>query len=168
MLKIHLECRTSIAFIAILLLAAWCVGGCAALSASVDVDHALALAARENVTNFQAAAADKADVYDKDLANLERDLDGRIVTCADGIAALALLRDYRVKKAEFLAKKKIDLAMYAVGMDNAVYMLQLVEQRLALRARWDALFGRIPAVAQLRAIAESEARGYMNAIATPK
>jgi len=141
--------------------------GCGFLTASIDVDAAIALAARENLENFRVAARDKASVHDAVSAKLEAALDNRIVVAKDGIAALALLKDYRVKRAELTGRKTADMAIYAKALDNASLIVQLIDQRLALRARWDALAGRVPAISQLRAIAEAESAAYVNAL-TPK
>jgi len=149
------------------LLTALTLSGCGYLTASADVDAAIEAAARENLANFRTATQDKANVRDRELARLDAALDERILTSADGLAALNILQSYRIKRAEMLAARSADLANYAKAVDNATLIVELIGQRIALAARWNALMGRIPAIAHIKAMAEVESRAFINAIATP-
>jgi len=151
----------------ILIAAAAMSSGCAFLRASIDVDAAISAAAVQNLANFRTATDDVANVHNRDSERLEALLDEKIVVAKDGVAALALLRDYRVKKVQLAEAKAADMMVYAKALNNASLIVELIGQRIALRARWSALIGRLPAIAQLKAIAHAESQAYINAISKP-
>jgi len=136
-------------------------GGCAATIASMDVDAALKVAADINVANARTAAKDKATVYDGVMAKLESAFETKLGASKGGAQAVQLLTAYRTKKAEIVKAKAADMGQYAKMLDNAALMVSLIDQRIALRARWDAVIGRVPAISQIRQLAEIEAREYM-------
>jgi len=142
------------------------VGGCG-LMASRDVNAALSVAARTNSANWRTATQDIANVHDRDAAKLEAMLDEKIVMAKDGPAALMLLKDYRVKKAQLVKARSAHLAIYARANDNAALMDELIGQMIAIDARFDALIGRVKPIAYVKAIAEVESRKFINAISAP-
>ena len=148
----------------VMLLALSSMYGCAGFVAGIDVDAALAVAADVNLANVRTATQDKMNIRDRELAKVEAIFEQSLAASTGGAEAVKLLVQYRAKKAEVQTLKEGDMAQYAKMLDNAGLMVQLIGQRIALRARWNALLGRIPAVSHLTVLAETEAREYMQAI----
>ncbi len=148
--------------IIVILLAMCCTGGCASLMASIDVDAAIKVAADVNQQNVLTVIQDKVGQYDAEAARLDADLLVRLRKSTGGDQAVAITEGYRKQKAIQAQARSRNMEQYAKVLDNASLIVSLIGQRIALRARWNALFGRIPAVSQLRAVAEVEARSYMN------
>lgn len=140
------------------------VGGCGYLAASADVDAALQVAAKVNLANVRTAAVDNDNEHRKVDAGLEADLTARIKASAGGEAAAAILEGYRKQKAVLAQARAVEGERYMKIVDNASLITELIDQRLALSARWNALFGRIPAISHLKAIAEVESRRYIESI----
>ena len=139
--------------------------GCAAMIASVDTDIAIAKAAEVDVANWQTAAAARMAVRATEQAKLKASARSLMGRAATGTAALKVFDDYEVKRDEFIALALADAEQFTKALDNAVVIRELVARRMSIRAGWDALFGRIPAVATLRTLAEVEARRYVQALA---
>jgi len=140
--------------------------GCAGIVASVDADAALLEAAKIDVANWQVAAADKKAVHDQAASKLEGSFKAKLAVVTTGAAALKLYEDYKAKDGEFAAARTHDMEEYAKSLDNALWIEQVVRRRIGIRAGWDALIGRIPAVSTLKDLAEIEARKYMQALAS--
>ena len=139
-------------------------GGCAMLVAEIDTDAAISEAASINVANFKTAAVDKSNTHRRAAAKLEISLTDKIRASSGGAAAVEILESYRKMKAAQSAAAAIEMDYYAEAVDNAVLIVELIDRKLAIRARWNALVGRVPAISHLRAIAEVEARRYVNTI----
>jgi len=149
---------------AAMLAAVSALGGCAMAVADMDVDAAIAQAAMINVENVKTVTADKAAAHDRAAAKLEDELTKRISASRGGAAAAAILAGYRTMRARQAAARSADLAQYAEMVDNAMLISELVDRRIAVRARWRTLMDRYPPISRLRSYAEVEARRYVETL----
>ena len=139
-------------------------GGCGFLAASVDVDAAISEAADVNLANVRAATIDSDNAHRRAAEKLEAALTERIAASSGGAAAAAILEGYRKQKAVLERARALERDRYATVVDNAELIRELINRRIALRARWDALAGRLPAIAHLRAVAEVESRRWIETV----
>ena len=137
------------------------VAGC---MSSGDVDAAIKVAADLNLDNAKIATQDKSAVHDVVMGKLEASFERQLGATKGGDEAVKLLVAYRSKKAELSVAKAADMEQYAKMLDNASLIVALIDKRIALRARWEALLGLVPAVAHIKALAEVEARQFMQGI----
>lgn len=150
------------ALLIIVAVLALCSSGCGLLMAQTDVDLAIAEAATVNLRNVEMAAAGRLAVHDRGLTKLELALDAKITASTGGEDAMKILTTYRIKREELTAARALDQGRYSKALDNAVLLTSLIGRRISLRAKWDAILGRIPGVSQIKLLAEAEARKYVD------
>jgi len=136
-------------------------GGCASTIATMDTANALRVAGDQNVTNWLMATAAQANVHDDILQELEDRFQARLLASQGGAEAVKELIAYRAQQEVLRKAKFVDLEEYAKAVDNSILIRELNEKMIGIWKRWDALLGRVPAVYQLRILAEAETRKYM-------
>jgi len=138
--------------------------GCGMLIAEIDTTAALAEVEKINVANWKTAAVDKSNAHLRAAAKLEIALKDNLRASSGGPKAVEIFESYRKMKLAQETAAALEMSRYAEALDNALLGRELVNGILAIRSRWNALVGKFPAATHLRAVAEVEARRYVNAI----
>jgi len=138
--------------------------GCASTVAQIDTAAALRVSGQQNLANWKKAIADRSDVHEKGLQELEDLFLSRLLATEGGADAVKELSMYRVKLASLNEAKLIDLTDYALAVENALLMQALNEKMIGIWTRWDNALGKVPGVSQLRILAEAETRTYMETL----
>ena len=147
-----------------LLLAMCGTAGCAAIVAGIDTDNAIKAAAEINLDNVQVLAMGRITEHDAAIAKLEALFEQRLGGTKGGAEAVKELGLYRTNLERLEDLKAADQVKISKVIENAGLLLSLIDNRIALRARWNALFGRIPAIGTIRDVAELKVRKYMEKI----
>jgi len=135
--------------------------GCAAYVAGIDCDAALQVAARANTVNLKALAAARMAEQDKALSEIEAIFEQQLAKVANGAQAIQELTKYRSAKSKAESSKVRASESIQRTLNTGFWLESLIDRRIGLRAQWDTFFGRIPAVSQIKTLAEAEIRVYM-------
>jgi len=151
-------------FAAIVLAILITMPGCAAFMAGADTDAAIKLCADVNAENIRTLAQARADVHNDLMVRLDDRLDSEMLKTKGGQDAADLLVKYRAKRAELEMSRINDMNQIAKVVENAALIQNLAGQKMMLRSKWDALLGRLPAIGDLRPVAEAYGQNYINAL----
>ena len=148
--------------IALMLVVLMAFPGCAAYVAGIDADAALKIAAEANTENLKILALARINEHDKALEEIEAIFEGQLAKVTTGAQAVQELARYRAVKKKAEDAKADASEKLQRTLNTAFWLESLVDRRIGLRARWDALIGRIPGVSQIQTMAEAEVRKYMS------
>ena len=138
--------------------------GCAGVVASIDADAALKVAADANMKNIKIMVASRAADWGKDITTAEARFQADLATARDGADAVGKYAKFKTAMVRMESMKAADGENSQKVLNTAAWITAIVDRRIALRARWDNLIGRLPAISQIKTLAEAEIREYMNTL----
>jgi len=140
------------------------MSGCAGIVAGIDADAALKVAADANMQNLKIMVASRVTEFDEDIATAESRFKARLAAVKDGAGAVNEYTKFKAAMVRLEDLKAKDSVNSEKALNTAAWLTAFVDRRIALRAKWDTLLGRLPAISHLKAVAEVEIRQYMNTL----